>query len=161
MLEYLATCGFLTAFCAGLSRPQMVRGASGGHDHSREVYLGWRDPIVSRFTLARVGRSNWSRSMAMELVEAFAARSADTSSMESIGFGGGPASGELPQSIIKAIPSSSPNQGYGATEVSSAAATVSGEDFLLRKFVSSSITSAPILSNTPRPNFDRPRVPCE
>lgn len=74
-----------------------------------------------------------SRSMAMELVEAFAAKAGSAASvLESVGFGGGPASRELASSIIKAIPTSQPNQGYGATECSSAAATVSGEDFLLR-----------------------------
>ncbi|KAL8277463.1 hypothetical protein RQP46_010185 [Phenoliferia psychrophenolica] len=115
--------------------------ATGNHSsNALATFLGGKICMVHKWSADRVAdmiiREKCTSAggipfMAMELVEAFAARGG-APSLESVGFGGGPASGELPSEICKAIPSSMPNQGYGATEVSSAAATVSGEDFLLR-----------------------------
>ena len=69
--------------------------------------------------------------MAMELVESLALRKGGHM-LEGISYGGGPAAARLGKSIVDAFPGSLPGQGYGATELSSACATVVGIDFVLR-----------------------------
>lgn len=69
--------------------------------------------------------------MAMELVDSpVLLRNGHV--LESVSYGGGPASAELGNTVRKAFPLAAPGQGYGATELSSACANVTGEDFLAR-----------------------------
>ncbi|KAL0577769.1 hypothetical protein V5O48_004227 [Marasmius crinis-equi] len=53
-------------------------------------------------------------------------------SVESLFFGGAPASKMLPDSIKKVVKGAKPSQGYGATEANSVAVAMAGNDQLLR-----------------------------
>ncbi|KAI5481095.1 hypothetical protein MNV49_006281 [Pseudohyphozyma bogoriensis] len=67
--------------------------------------------------------------MAMELIDSIITKGGHT--LEAIGYGGGPASQALPESI-KSRCKTDPQQGYGATELSSACCNFQGEDYVLR-----------------------------
>lgn len=56
-----------------------------------------------------------------------------SNTLEAISYGGGPVSKKLPGDLTKKFPSVAVGQGYGLTEVSSAAALVAGQDYLDRK----------------------------
>ncbi|KAM0746229.1 AMP-dependent synthetase and ligase [Meredithblackwellia eburnea MCA 4105] len=68
--------------------------------------------------------------MAIELIEEFAKQGGHV--LEGLSYGGGPASVKLPENIKKTFPEVNPGQGYGLTEVSSAAVNTCGEDYVLR-----------------------------
>lgn len=72
--------------------------------------------------------------MAMELVEAVKLASGGKHVLESIAWGGAPSSARLPDEIQGKLGKEVvPSQGYGATETSSMATGICGEDYLLRK----------------------------
>lgn len=54
--------------------------------------------------------------------------------VESISYGGGPVSDQLPKSLLEKFPTIASGQGWGLTEVSSAACLVAGRDYLDSKF---------------------------
>ena len=54
----------------------------------------------------------------------------DTSSLDSMGYGGAAAAPELTQRVRELLPSFWPGQGYGATETTSVATANAGEDYL-------------------------------
>jgi long-chain acyl-CoA synthetase len=56
----------------------------------------------------------------------------DTSSVESVSYGGAPSAPELVRRIVEAFPKVQPGQGYGLTETSAAVTSVTGEDYELR-----------------------------
>ncbi|KAK4702867.1 hypothetical protein P7C70_g3356, partial [Phenoliferia sp. Uapishka_3] len=69
--------------------------------------------------------------MAMELLESTALASSKHQ-LEGLSYGGGPCSSGVPSDIRAKFPNTYGAQGYGATELSSAAATTHGEDYLNR-----------------------------
>lgn len=83
--------------------------------------------------------------MVMDLLESVFARSGDEGhALESISYGGAPSSSGLPESIVKKLGQAvQPSQGYGATEFSSMATGVGGEDFLLRELLTFRLTRFP------------------
>ncbi len=56
----------------------------------------------------------------------------DTSSVESVSYGGAPSAPELVRRIVEAFPKVQPGQGYGLTETSAAVTTNGAEDYELR-----------------------------
>lgn len=64
-----------------------------------------------------------------QILEAPELASTDTSSIESIGYGGAPAATELVSRIAQTFPNVQPGTGYGLTESSSAVTTNSGIDY--------------------------------
>lgn len=56
----------------------------------------------------------------------------DTSSVESVSYGGAPSSAELVRQIVATFPKVQPGQGYGLTETSAAVTNIGAEDYQLR-----------------------------
>jgi long-chain acyl-CoA synthetase len=56
----------------------------------------------------------------------------DTSSVESVSYGGAPSAAELVKRIVETFPNVQPGQGYGLTETSAAATAIGAEDYQLR-----------------------------
>lgn len=56
----------------------------------------------------------------------------DTSSVESVSYGGAPSAAELVRQIVATFPKVQPGQGYGLTETSAAVTNIGGEDYELR-----------------------------
>jgi long-chain acyl-CoA synthetase len=56
----------------------------------------------------------------------------DTSSVESVAYGGAPSSAELVRRIVETFPKVQPGQGYGLTETSAAVTNIGSEDYQLR-----------------------------
>jgi long-chain acyl-CoA synthetase len=56
----------------------------------------------------------------------------DTSSVESVSYGGAPSAAELVRQIVATFPKVQPGQGYGLSETSAAVTNIGGEDYELR-----------------------------
>jgi long-chain acyl-CoA synthetase len=80
----------------------------------------------------RINGLNLVPTLAWQLSDALAEADSDTSSVDTVGYGGAAAAPELAQRMRDAFPNAFPGQGYGATETSSLVAANSHEDMMLR-----------------------------
>ncbi|ORY88277.1 AMP-dependent synthetase and ligase [Leucosporidium creatinivorum] len=104
--------------------------------------LGFRIVLIHRWDVSRVAQLVIAERithgggipfMAMELLEAVKLASGSQHVLESVAWGGAPSSAGLPQEVQGRLGREvMPSQGYGATETSSMATGVCGEDYLLR-----------------------------
>ena len=70
--------------------------------------------------------------IAWQVIEHPRLKEFDTSTVESVSYGGAPSSAELVRKIVETFPKVSPGQGYGLTETSAAVTNIGSEDYELR-----------------------------
>jgi len=70
--------------------------------------------------------------IAWQVIEHPQLKEFDTSTVESVSYGGAPSSAELVRKIVETFPKVSPGQGYGLTETSAAVTNIGSEDYELR-----------------------------
>jgi long-chain acyl-CoA synthetase len=67
--------------------------------------------------------------IAWQVIEHPRLKEFDTSSVETVSYGGAPSSAELVRRIVETFPKVSPGQGYGLTETSAAVTNIGSEDY--------------------------------
>ena len=67
--------------------------------------------------------------IAWQVIEHPRLKEFDTSSVETVSYGGAPSSAELVRKIVETFPKVSPGQGYGLTETSAAVTNIGSEDY--------------------------------
>jgi long-chain acyl-CoA synthetase len=67
--------------------------------------------------------------IAWQVIEHPQLKEFDTSSVETVSYGGAPSSAELVRKIVETFPKVSPGQGYGLTETSAAVTNIGSEDY--------------------------------
>lgn len=80
----------------------------------------------------RINGLNLVPALAWQLSDALREVKCDTSSVDTVGYGGSAAAPELAERMRRAFPNAWPGQGYGATETSSLVAANSHEDMMER-----------------------------
>ncbi|MCM8731615.1 class I adenylate-forming enzyme family protein [Hephaestia sp. GCM10023244] len=80
----------------------------------------------------RINGLNLVPTLAWQLSDAIRTGTVDTTSVDTVGYGGAAAAPELAQRMREAFPNGYPGQGYGATETSSLVAANSHEDMMAR-----------------------------
>ena len=107
----------------------LVSGTAGGN----KIVMMYRwDPTqaLALIERERVTAFGGVPTVAWQILESPHLASTDTSSVESIGYGGAPAAPELVTRIQAAFPAVQPGTGYGLTESSSAVTVNSGADYI-------------------------------
>jgi long-chain acyl-CoA synthetase len=90
------------------------------------------DSALDIIARERINGLNLVPALAWQLSDAVSPASHDTSSIDTVGYGGAPAAPELAQRMRIVFPNAYPGQGYGATETSSLVAANSHEDMMAK-----------------------------
>jgi long-chain acyl-CoA synthetase len=118
---------FHTTGCHAAMVPSVVAGA-------KLVFMHKWDPELAMQLIARerINNAGGVPTIAWQLLEHPSFGQYDLSSLESISYGGAPASAELVTRLKEKLPKTAPGTGWGMTEVSGGFTGHQGEDYALR-----------------------------